>query len=532
MLPDFQALDVFITQDIEEIKNKKFDVAHVHHNINAYEIRYYFPNLPIIYMSHGILPFLEQPPVIELGISKFLAVSEEVKENLLNKGIPEKDIIIFRNIVDEHKFCEWDKINSVPKRALILSNRIDVEKEKIIKEACNKLNIECIFIGKRFHKIPYSEVPKYINEVDIVFSVGRGVIEAMLCGRIPIIFDYMGGDGMVTPYNFEELIKHNFSGRRFAIEFTVDQLIYEIEKYDIKYSEALRMKALHYFGAEKNIDILIKIYKEAIEGEIKKVDESQKKLLHAFVHTVNETRTATFHILKRDYIIKLQKENEEKSKHIKKLDEELKEKGDYIRKLQGEIEERNRHIKKLDEELKEKGKIINLARRKFQDKNIILDAGSYHGVMDVIKYIKNEINPFSEFELLIRPVDIEKYRNNPLFSRIHIVPQGNSNRLRLLFELRRNKYKRAFVVIDSSPARNKFMVFGSLLGTSEMYIWDGKKPIYRVGKILSIFTSLSSVPISGLAVLPILMKKVFEFAALPFKFLYLLFYYFITSIRK
>jgi len=171
----------------------------------------------------------------------------------------------------------------------------------------------------------------------------------------------------------------------------------------------------------------------------------------------------------------LSKEVIKRDEHIKKLDEELKEKGDYIRKLQGEIEERNRHIKKLDAVLLEKenyikklqmenedkGKIINLARRKFEDKNIILDAGSYHGVMDVIKYIKNEINPFSDFELLIRPVDIEKYRNNPLFSRIHIVPQGNSNRLRLLFELRRNKYKRAFVVIDSSPARNKFRVFGS-----------------------------------------------------------------------
>ena len=46
-------------------------------------------------------------------------------------------------------------------------------------------------------------LPVEINEVDIVFSLGRGVIEAMLCGRIPIVFDHLGGDGMVTPIKFQ-----------------------------------------------------------------------------------------------------------------------------------------------------------------------------------------------------------------------------------------------------------------------------------------------------------------------------------------
>jgi len=52
----------------------------------------------------GVIPFLEQPPVVDLGISRFLAISEEVAANLVRKGVREEDLSIFRNIVDSRMF--------------------------------------------------------------------------------------------------------------------------------------------------------------------------------------------------------------------------------------------------------------------------------------------------------------------------------------------------------------------------------------------------------------------------------------------
>jgi 2-polyprenyl-3-methyl-5-hydroxy-6-metoxy-1,4-benzoquinol methylase len=431
---------------------------------------------------------------------------------------------------------------------------IDEECIRLAKEKYKRDNL-CFLTGS-IHEIPFKEgtfdlvvcleVIEHVEEQEKAIHEMKRVLkkDGMLIISTPNKKIYSDERNYKNPHHKREFYKEEFIevlktcfknlylfGQRIVagseiLPFFHSELTsyrYSIKKEERGFTEGGDYEPMYFIGVVSDVSL------DEVISSSYMVDVSEK----IFKEREKEIELLSKEVIKRD-------------EHIKKLDEELKENGDYIRKLQGEIEERNRHIKKLDAALLEKenyikklqmenedkGKIINLARRKFEDKNIILDAGSYHGVMDVIKYIKNEINPFSEFELLIRPVDIEKYRNNPLFSRIHIVPQGNSNRLRLLFEFRRNKYKRAFVVIDSSPARNKFRVFGSLLGTSEIYIWDGKKPIYRVGKILSIFTSLSSVPISGLAVLPILMKKVFEFAALPFKFLYLLFYYFLTSIRK
>ena len=122
---DFSSLNIQVVTNLYDIANQKFDVAHVHHNINAAEIRYHFPNLPIVFQSHGVIPFLEQPPLLELGISNYLAVSEEVKQNLCKNGIDEKNISIYRNLIDELKFKSTRKINSRPKYALVSSRLID-----------------------------------------------------------------------------------------------------------------------------------------------------------------------------------------------------------------------------------------------------------------------------------------------------------------------------------------------------------------------------------------------------------------------
>lgn len=50
--------------------------------------------------------------------------------------------------------------------------------------------------------------------------MGRGALEAMFCERAVIVFDYQGGDGLVTENNFEEIIKCNLSGRRFKSNIT------------------------------------------------------------------------------------------------------------------------------------------------------------------------------------------------------------------------------------------------------------------------------------------------------------------------
>lgn len=259
----FDKLHIEVVNDLELVKDKKFDIAHTHHNLLAIEVRYYFPKLPIVFMSHGIIPFLEQPPAFDIGISTYLAVSDEVKENLVSLGVNKEKIEVFYNKVDPLLFKEEKKINKIPQKALVISNKIDEKTEKIIKEACSELNISVDFIGKRFCKVSPLVVAKKINSSDIIFSLGRGIIEAMMCGRIPIIIDSNGGDGIVLPTNVKDYLKKNFSGRTRNRMFTVKELIEEIKKYDYRNGSILKEIANELFNFN-SMDKIVEIYKNAI----------------------------------------------------------------------------------------------------------------------------------------------------------------------------------------------------------------------------------------------------------------------------
>lgn len=279
--------------DLREIKGCHYDAAYVQHHTTALEVRHYFPNLPILLASLGVLPFLEQPPIVDLNITRFLAISEEVKANLTRNGIEEGAITIFRNIVDSEKFRPNQEIAETPTSAIIYSYKIDDGKLATILKACGALGIRCRRIGERPGILHQDDVAAQINKSDIVFTLGRGAIEAMMCGKIPIIYDYQGGDGMVTPQNIYELMRCNFSGRLHGIPYTVEQLIDEIKKYNPKYGLTLRNLATELFDANRNVDTLIRILQEGRDTFSKNARNVKINMIRGVVEIINTTRQFT-----------------------------------------------------------------------------------------------------------------------------------------------------------------------------------------------------------------------------------------------
>lgn len=289
----FDKINVPVIEHLEAIKNVEFDIAQVSHNINAIEVRNIFPELPIVYLSHGVIPFLEQPPSMNVNIFLFLALSDEIKNKLLSFGIPESKVRLFPNMVNQNLFKENTPINNSPERILVISNKIDESTEDIINGACAQLNIDVKFIGKRFEVVEPFELPTYINQSDIVITLGRGAIEAMFCGRVPIILDYLAGDGMVTPANFEELAKFNFSGRRFNLKFSTEDLINEIGKYKAEYGRELRKIALEKYSAANSVSRLIELYHEVLKKKQLKLSKEDGQLVEFVSNMILETRFYT-----------------------------------------------------------------------------------------------------------------------------------------------------------------------------------------------------------------------------------------------
>ena len=181
---------------------------------------------------HGIFPDLEQPIP---GADVYVSISDEVKNHLNELGYNSK---IIKNGIDCELFKPTSKINK--KLTNVASICKGVKANEIIKEACEKIgvNFKAIRNIENNKIIEVKNVEDYINEADLVVSLGRGAYEAMACGRAVIVFDkrdYMDkmiGDGIITKDNVNEAVKNNFSGRRYEIEFDVNGLVDELKKYD------------------------------------------------------------------------------------------------------------------------------------------------------------------------------------------------------------------------------------------------------------------------------------------------------------
>jgi hypothetical protein len=254
-----------IVDDLAQVRQRIFDVAHVQHNIGAYEVRDVFGELPLVFVAHGVLPFLEGAPVVDLGISRFLAVSEEVADRLRQQPDIADRVHLCRNLVDERQFRPRGPAAERPQRAVVLSNRIDGEAEAAIRGACAAMRIDVLFVGARFTTVPYGDLPWLLSAADVVFTLGRGAMEAMLCGRVPFVMDRDGADGLITPDVMPESMRCNFSGRARRLRLDSGGVQRELARYDSRQGPVLRELALRHFGAVERCAELEAHYRAAIE---------------------------------------------------------------------------------------------------------------------------------------------------------------------------------------------------------------------------------------------------------------------------
>jgi len=183
------------------------------------------------------------------GADKYVAISEEIQDYLKEKGY---ESTIIRNGIDCERFKPINPINEKLKNVLCISKN-NLLKEAV-KNACPDLNV--ISIGR----VKKWEVEKYINKVDLVVSSGRGIYEAMACGRVAVVVDVNARwlDGIVNKDNIGELLRFNCSGRRFGKD--IKELKNEIMKYDKSMGLFNRKFALNNFNIKKQVNKYLHLY--------------------------------------------------------------------------------------------------------------------------------------------------------------------------------------------------------------------------------------------------------------------------------
>lgn len=206
----------------------------------------------IIQTCHGTTPKLEQPSP---SADAIVSISEEIRNHILTLYAFDAFHVI-HNGIDCDRFKPVKPIGKTVKRVLSLAH--DDLFNIGLMYYFEKRGIEFISLNK--FKNPVWDVEKYINEVDLVVSLGRGAYEAMACGRPVLVMDkrpYQGAlaDGLVNALNVDELIKTNLSGRACRITNTELAIDSALANYNYSLGHWCRTYAL------ENLNIKIQIQK-------------------------------------------------------------------------------------------------------------------------------------------------------------------------------------------------------------------------------------------------------------------------------
>jgi len=250
------------TKSLAEVIAFKPEAAYTQHHPVAVAVRAALPACPIVHAVLGVLPYLEQPPGLSLGIHRFLAISEETRDALLGSGLEQQQISLFRNLVDDRLFTPGDNpLPTRPQTVACYSYKLEAADLQALQAAATAqgLNLRTD-TNTQPGNTPYGDAPGRVRSGEIVVASGRGAIEAMLCGRVPLIMANCGDDGLVTPANFKDLMRTNFSGRSRGGKMSAAQVAAQIASYRADDAAELRQLALRHFGVSRRRQNLLDLF--------------------------------------------------------------------------------------------------------------------------------------------------------------------------------------------------------------------------------------------------------------------------------
>ncbi len=199
-----------------------------------------------VYVCHGVMLWQDAPITRR---ARYVAVSEEVQEFLGKRRV---ESTVVRQPVDLTRYVQGPALRARNPRALSFSQapaEIDV-----IQAACDAAGFELV---KPADTELWDIVP-LLHSVDVVIGTGRGLCEAMACGRAAIVCGRYGCDGLLSPENFEGPLSHNLSGRATRGE-VAGGLAAALKDYDPERGSWCLDTARQHFNAEVNVQKIVEV---------------------------------------------------------------------------------------------------------------------------------------------------------------------------------------------------------------------------------------------------------------------------------
>ena len=239
--------------------SRKYDVILANHSTTVKFLREAKSGF-IIQTCHGVTTALEQPSPFAHA---YVAISEELVEHI--REVSGKDATCIVNGVDCDRFSPGHPIGATLKRVLSLSHDQDLN-QRMGKAFANR-GITMLSLNKFVN--PVWDVERYINQADMVVSLGRGAYEAMACARPVLVLDQrkgrpLKGDGLILPENMQEFLRCNCRGQAFQYTDVEEMVEMAIAGYTPSLGTWCRQFALENLNIEHQVQKYIDLCRQLI----------------------------------------------------------------------------------------------------------------------------------------------------------------------------------------------------------------------------------------------------------------------------
>jgi hypothetical protein len=257
---DIRRSGIPVTDDIGSLRHEFFSVAHVHHNVIATQVRATLPDVPIVWVRHGLIPELERPPTfvpeVSLGIAR-----ERARALTADEG---HEVSVVPNPIDTDFFAPGRPIRPQPKTAVAITNHLSSSAWSTIELACRTLDVEVRHVGYPDNQV--EDVREPIDQADIVFAVGRTALEAGSMARAVLIHDHHGCDGWLDRSNYKDAAEFAFSGHRSWRLPSAEELAQLIsDEYSTEKGREAREVVFEHHALDVVVPELERHYRRAIE---------------------------------------------------------------------------------------------------------------------------------------------------------------------------------------------------------------------------------------------------------------------------
>lgn len=246
------------------------DVIHAQQASTAMRVRGHFPTTPMVYVCHSSVLDIEDPPVA--ANPQALVTLNDIVDRRVRAGALGQAVPVFRLTQPvETPFIDplRRQLPPNPRTAVLVSHRAGwIQRE--IEKACATLGIELTVLGQAENR-PDNPIPAMMK-ADVVFAVGRTLLEAMSMGRASFITDDRGLWGFVTGENYADAEANAFA--RLSEKPTVP-LSDLLAVYDQSLGDEMVRLARNNHSARVHAGKLVEAYTTAVtEVPFKTVDPS------------------------------------------------------------------------------------------------------------------------------------------------------------------------------------------------------------------------------------------------------------------